>query len=643
MTPSPSATAAVPGRVSASAPMPGAPRPIEPLQTLVDRIRSGGDLPAMGKAVREVSQLVAGDRQNLAAVARAVMKDTALSQRLMRLVNSALYRAPSAEPVSTVSRALQMLGMDALRSLALSLVMFERLGQSRIATRLSDEFIRSTLASLMARSVLTPGSRLWEEAGLAAMFHRLGQVLVLCHLPDESARLIERAPDEPRPQVARETALAVLGVTCEDLGHALGEAWGFPPVLLSGLLRSAVRGPVPPCHNFELTVRVAANLGVEICEMVDEHGPVDGQAHQALADRYHAALGLSGQAMQAALALATAHTREIGRAMGVDMTRTPFGRRLLGLDPGRARRAGAAGGPDGDPANAPDTAAGEADPAMSSVHAPRGQHDPGDGDGGSEPADGVGAESGLGSEAQGQAEGPHEPSTVGSVNPDADSPASLPPQATPTQAPAPMGESGPPSVPTPDQMSSSTPQPASPPEDPLAITRRIGALADTLAEVSAMLCRGDQGAAAVRIVIDRLLTVLACRRVVFASWDANRQHLVGRFGAGDIDAGRLRLFRIPAGDEGDLLSVAVARGVDLHIANAGAPRVSAGLSAWHRRHYAPGSFLMLSVVLDARTEAIVYADKAIPAGFEFDEATTSLMRALRNQTALALAAPGVVV
>ncbi|MBU6271879.1 MAG: HDOD domain-containing protein [Betaproteobacteria bacterium] len=605
MTPSPSATTAAPGRVSATAPMPAAARPTEPLQALVDRIRSGGDLPAMGKAVREVSQLVAGDRQNLAAVARAVMKDTALSQRLMRLVNSALYRAPSAEPVSTVSRALQMLGMDALRSLALSLVMFERLGQSRTASRLSDEFIRSTLASLVARSVLTPGSRLWEEAGLAAMFHRLGQVLVLCHLPAESALLTERAPDEPRPQNAREIALAVLGVTCEDLGHALGEAWGFPPVLLSGLLRSAVRGPVPPCTSFELTVRVAANLGVEICEMVDEHGPADAAAHQALADRYHAGLGLSGPAMQTALAQAIAHTREIGLAMGVDMARTPFGRRLLGLEPGRSRRPGSAGAGD-EPLLAPDPADGGADDEPASAQADE--------------------------TASGASPPDPDPPAPSTGDPAPDAPvleavqASAPPPAPDAIPPAPVAQ-----------------PPAQPEEDPQETARRIGALAETLAELSAMLCQGDPGSAAVRIVIDRLLTVLACRRVVFASWDGTRQHLVGRFGAGDIDADRLRMFRIPADDEGHLLSVAATRGVDLHIAHAASARVSAGLSAWHRRHYAPGSFLMLSVVLDGRTESIVYADKPTPAGFEFDQATTSLMRALRNQLALALAAPGVVV
>jgi len=636
MPPPPSASTALPDRVSASAPMPGAARPTEPLQTLVDRIRAGGDLPAMGKAVREVSQLVAGDRQNLAAVARAVMKDTALSQRLMRLVNSALYRAPSAEPVSTVSRALQMLGMDALRSLALSLVMFERLGQSRTAARLSDEFIRSTLASLMARSVLTPGSRLWEEAGLAAMFHRLGQVLVLCHLPAESARLIERAPDEPRPQAAREIALAVLGVTCEDLGHALGEAWGFPPVLLSGLLRSAVRGPVPPCHSFELTVRVAANLGVEICEMVDEHGPADAQAHQALADRYHAALGLTGAAMQAALVQATANTREIGLAMGVDMTRTPFGRRLLGLEPGRARRGGLPGGgaedlteADGSSGEAPAVAAGHEDAAAGGLGTPTG----------TDAADAPGADSGdhCHDLAQTDAANDQPSATEGA-------PASTPPEPV-ESSPAPM-QAKPAAAASSESESEPAPPPAPappPPEDPLDIARRISALADTLAELSAMLCRGDQGAAAVRIVVDRLLSVLACQRVVFASWDGRRQHLVGRFGAGDIDADRLRLFRIPADDEGHLLSMAAARAVDLHIADAGAARVSAGLSAWHRKHYAPGSFLMLSVVLDGRTEAIIYADKATAAGFEFDEATTALMRALRNQTALALASPGAVV
>jgi HD-like signal output (HDOD) protein len=611
--------------------MPGAARPIEPLQALVDRIRAGGDLPAMGKAIREVSQLVAGDQQNLVAVARAVMKDTALSQRLMRLVNSALYRAPSAEPVSTVSRALQVLGMDTLRSLALSLVMFERLGQSRTAARLSDEFVRSTLASLMARSVLTPGSRLWEEAGLAAMFHRLGQVLVLCHLPIESAQLIERSPEEPRPQAARDIALAVLGVTCEDLGHALGEAWGFPPVLLSGLLRSAVRGPVPPCNSFELTVRVAANLGVEICEMVDEHGPADAHAHQALADRYHAALGLSGVAMQNALAQAIAHTREIGLAMGVDMPRTPFGRRLLGLEPGRAQTGGTPGSGDGEPARVGDpTLDASAEAMTAGIPHPvlEGTDDTDDtydtDDGNTPPTQAADA---LDDDRDDEARSTRTDDAASGPAQAADDPqpATPPPRVDPEPAQAAPA------------VRFAKPPPA---DDPTEVARRIGGLAETLAEISAMLCRGDQAQAAVRTVVDRLLVVLACRRVIFASWDATRQHLVARHGAGDLDPERLRLFRIPASDEGHLLSVAAARGVDLHIADAGSRRISAGLSAWHRQHYAPGSFLMLSVVIDGRTEAILYADKATPAGFEFDEATTSLMRALRNQTALALAAAG---
>ena len=153
---------------------------------------------------------------------------------MLRLANSSAYRPAGQEPVSTVTRALMVLGLDTVRTIAVSLLLFENLRSVSRAVPLRDEFVRATVACSIARSVLTPGTRVCEEAGLAAMFHRLGQVMVLHHLPQPAAELQALAtPNQTHLQADRH-ARRVLGVSYEDLGHAVAQSWGFPDVLLQG-------------------------------------------------------------------------------------------------------------------------------------------------------------------------------------------------------------------------------------------------------------------------------------------------------------------------------------------------------------------------------------------------------------------------
>jgi HD-like signal output (HDOD) protein len=587
-------------------------------------LREAGDMPAMSQVLRDIEELTRGENQNLRQLTRSVMKDLALTQRLLRLVNSSLYRPSGHEAVSTVSRALQVLGLDTVRSLALSLKLFERLGRGRTAARLSDEFTRSTFAAAASRLLLAPGTRLWEEAGLAALFHRLGQVLVINHLPEESRRL-DQAGLERLPRAAqRELACEVLGMSFEQLGHAVGQAWGLPEVLLQGLLRSPVRGPVPPCSSPEFTVRVAAGLAVELGEAVDSHGPDPSPAIDALAARYGGSLGLGGAGIVEVVTRARTATVEVGRAMGIEVATTPFGRRLLGLEQplGGGAQTGSIDESGGAQTGSIDEFGGAigAGPIADAQAAANADADIGAG--GEHEGEWPSATEGA-TEAQPAAEGP----AIG------DSPDSLATEPGRESHDRP-GRSGEPAVEA--EIVAELPARPRPEPSEAAATRELAAC---VADLAILLADGAAAPRLIRRGLEGIHAALDCDRVLFASPDARGSALFGRFVAGAMAHEDLAATRIPLDGPSDLLSAAVARGADLLITDASAAGVATRLPTWLRGRAAPTAFLLLPLRDGGQVLGAVYADRAARGGFAIDDLGQRLLRALRCQLALALREP----
>ena len=547
----------LPAPTAEAAPAPSDADEIHPLDRLLAQMQGGSDFPALSQAIQEVSCLTASDRENIGRLSGAVMQDFALSQRLLRLANSSAYRPAGQEPVSTVSRALMVLGLDTVRTIAVSLLLFENLRSVPRATPLRDEFARSTVACSIARSVLTPGTRVCEEAGLAAMFHRLGQVMVLHHLPQPAAELQAlAAPNQTHVQADRH-ARRVLGVSYEELGHAVAQSWGFPDVLLQGLRRLDTHSPAPRCTTYESTVRVAAGFAAELCDLIASGAAHNSPGFEQLSRRYATSLELKDGALPELLMLARKRTEQLGQAMGMEVSSTPFGRQMLDLENRK----------------------------------------------------------------------PSKPADHGALL-TATPPSRTEPAARDSGAPARTGAAA--------AMPVAAAAPAARALEPHEIDLRRNSLASGLAALSENLAGRFILNDILRGALDTLHGSLQCRRVLFAIRDAQGEALNGRFGAGDIENDRLRLFRIVLEDDGDLLSAAARKGADLLISDAGAGNVAGRLPAWHRQHYSAGSFLLLPVMIQGVPKGMIYADCAETGGLQIEDAALALVRAIRNQVVMAL-------
>ena len=91
--------------------------PVGSAAALLEKLHAKSDFPGTAHAIARLQYLVADDHSSAAQVAQIVLQDPALATKVLRVVNSAFYGATD-RVISTVTRAVTVLGFEALRNIA---------------------------------------------------------------------------------------------------------------------------------------------------------------------------------------------------------------------------------------------------------------------------------------------------------------------------------------------------------------------------------------------------------------------------------------------------------------------------------------------------------------------------------------------
>ncbi|MFP5411186.1 MAG: HDOD domain-containing protein [Gammaproteobacteria bacterium] len=236
------------------------------LEVLLRRMRDESDFPALSEAIGEINRIAASEREGVHALSNTVLKDVALTSKLLKLANVAYYGQVGGGTISTISRAVVVLGFDAVRSIALSLILFDNLENKGHAQQLKEEFIKVLYAGTLARELAgRMQMRDVEEAFIGAMLHNLGRLLAMFYFPEESAEIARVAEAERLGHHL--AATRVLGLSYEALGMGVARNWGFPEPLVTSMKQlPAGRVKRPAGHAERLCA--LAGFSNELCEAV---------------------------------------------------------------------------------------------------------------------------------------------------------------------------------------------------------------------------------------------------------------------------------------------------------------------------------------------------------------------------------------
>ncbi|HQO30243.1 MAG TPA: HDOD domain-containing protein, partial [Accumulibacter sp.] len=296
------------------------------IEFLLRRMRHKSDFPALSESVGAVNRITVGTTQSISDVANTILKDYSLTNKILRVVNSVHYRQVGGGDISTVSRAVVVLGLDAVRSIAITVMLFDHLQNKSLASQLKEEFLRANLAGALARDLAakTIGRSEAEQAFVCSMFFHLGRLLSQYYFPEEYAeiRRLMTQKNTSEEQPAKE----VLGVSYEDLGIAIAQSWGFPSLIVNSM-RRLPDGKMRRPTNAEERLRLLAAMSNDICsEMAG--GALETAQWRKIGARYGDAIGHDEADLRDSLARAIEQVSDIARSLRIDWRQTGLGRQV---------------------------------------------------------------------------------------------------------------------------------------------------------------------------------------------------------------------------------------------------------------------------------------------------------------------------
>lgn len=294
------------------------------LDFLLRRMRRTSDFPAMSAQIVRVQSLASSENESLNGLTSEILKDVALTNKLLRIVNSAHFSHVGAGHINTVSRAVSLIGFAGIRNVAMSLVLLDHMDNKAHAEQLKGEFARALLAGGLAAD-LCSGQRENEEVFIGAMLHNLGRLLTEFYFPDEARQIRETvntgtAQTDAASRSRREerAAQAVLGMGFEALAEGVAKTWGLPDSMLRLMRRSEAPPPSRPVTDTATRLHLTAQAANAMADvfLYADGAALDTQLHQ-VATQYAASLGQSSLQLEKAAHTARDKLATTANAIGL--------------------------------------------------------------------------------------------------------------------------------------------------------------------------------------------------------------------------------------------------------------------------------------------------------------------------------------
>ncbi|MBT1073511.1 HDOD domain-containing protein [Pelotalea chapellei] len=190
-------------------------------------VRNVSDLPTIPAMVSRMIALLDSNEADPDEIANLMLSEPVLAARIIRIVNSPLYRSSS--EITSVRRALLYMGFRSMREIIMTSYFvnaFQGKPQAFAAKIFwTHSFSVGAIAQRIAAMVNYPDL---EKAGLVAIVHDIGKVFMGHYLLDDYARMLADITETNCSTYQAE--LDHFGTTHCEVGLCLAQSWNFPPV-----------------------------------------------------------------------------------------------------------------------------------------------------------------------------------------------------------------------------------------------------------------------------------------------------------------------------------------------------------------------------------------------------------------------------
>ena len=169
-------------------------------------IRNIKNLPTLPVIVSRILEVADDTGSSANELAELVSRDMSVSAKVLNLANSAFYGF--ARRITTIPQAVVVLGFDTVRSLALSVSVFESLSKSSGEVSFDREAFWIHSIGCGTASRLTAKALSYRDTGtffVAGLLHDLGKVILDTYFSEQYSEVVQEMVEEERSALDVET------------------------------------------------------------------------------------------------------------------------------------------------------------------------------------------------------------------------------------------------------------------------------------------------------------------------------------------------------------------------------------------------------------------------------------------------------
>ncbi len=164
----------------------------KPLDKTLNAILNSADLPTLPVVASKILELTAREDAALNDIVSLVTQDVALSAKILKIANSAFYNFP--QQIGSISQAVSLLGINAVRSLVLSFTFLTMGNKAECGLfDLAQFWERSLVGAAAARLIAEQtGQADPEELFTVGLLQNIGHLVFALTLPARYDQLLRQ-------------------------------------------------------------------------------------------------------------------------------------------------------------------------------------------------------------------------------------------------------------------------------------------------------------------------------------------------------------------------------------------------------------------------------------------------------------------
>ncbi len=218
-------------------------------------------LPSIPAIYEELVDALKSPEISMSRIGEIIKKDVAMTAKILNVVNSAFFGLKST--VSDPVVAVNYIGIEAVKSLVISIQAFQSVGDGEIGKCIESVWLHSEHVAKICRKIADTEKMtdpLVETCYMTGLLHDIGQLVLALNYPKEFIQCREKCGNEPSGMIGLEQK--VFGASHDSIGAYLLGLWNLDHSVIESVAyhheprRSATRqmGPLAILHVAEALV-----------------------------------------------------------------------------------------------------------------------------------------------------------------------------------------------------------------------------------------------------------------------------------------------------------------------------------------------------------------------------------------------------